>query len=65
MDPQRGSRFFSDREKDLILAQPKRGYAGIAVFEGFNRTLRFSVESHNVQFNPAISGKPKLKKTVA
>jgi len=50
---------------DSVLPQFKGGYAGLAVIECFNGALRFSIQSLNLQFDPAVSGQPQFKKAIA
>jgi hypothetical protein len=48
----------------FALLKLKRGYTGVAVYESFNRTLGFSIESLNCEIDYAIPGQPQFKETI-
>jgi hypothetical protein len=50
---------------DSVLPQLKGGYAGLAVIERFNRTLRTSIKSFDFQFDLAVPRQPQFKKTIS
>ena len=49
---------------DSVLSQSERGYAGLAVIEGFNPTPGFSIQPLNAQFDSTVPWQPQLKKTI-
>ncbi len=46
------------------LSQSERGYAGLAVIEGFNPTPGFSIQPLNAQVYSMVPWQPQFKKTI-
>ncbi len=50
---------------DAALSQAKRGHTGFTVVKRFNAPYGCSIQSLDPEHDPAVSGKPQLKKTVS